>query len=302
MLGWLSRMFTAAKPEPTTSARGVRVLRARYDAAANNDENRRHWGNADGLSANSANSPEVRRLLRNRSRYEVANNSYAKGIVLTLAHDVIGTGPHLQMLTENPEANRRIEKAFMQWAKSVNLAEKLRTMRMARAVDGEAFGVLVNNPALPTDIQLDLRLVEADQVTTPDLNSPKPNAIDGIVFDNAGNPVEFNVLRQHPGDASALGSREYDTLPAESVLHSRLPCRSSWASSWHSGHHAGTAALRTTASFHVGGDCRQRKLPLISLAFSTPMLLPMAKRIRPNHSSQLNSKSVHCSPCPVVGK
>ena len=76
------------------------------------DENRRHWANADGLSANAANSAEVRRTLRNRARYEVANNSYASGIVLTLANDVIGTGPRLQMLTANAEANRQIERSF----------------------------------------------------------------------------------------------------------------------------------------------------------------------------------------------
>jgi hypothetical protein len=76
------------------------------------------------LSANAANNPEVRRVLRNRARYEVANNSYAKGIVLTLANDVIGTGPRLQMLTANAEANRQIERAFEQWAKAVSLADK----------------------------------------------------------------------------------------------------------------------------------------------------------------------------------
>jgi hypothetical protein len=82
------------------------MLRARYDAAATTDDNRRHWANADGLSANAANSAEVRRILRNRARYEVANNSYARGIVLTLANDVIGTGPRLQLLTSDAEANR----------------------------------------------------------------------------------------------------------------------------------------------------------------------------------------------------
>ena len=57
----------------------------RYDAAITNDDNRRHWAAADHLSANSANSAAVRRTLRARARYEVANNSYARGIVLTLA-------------------------------------------------------------------------------------------------------------------------------------------------------------------------------------------------------------------------
>ncbi|MEX2386545.1 MAG: hypothetical protein WD534_01605 [Phycisphaeraceae bacterium] len=63
---------------------------ARYDAAQTTAENARHWAMADSLSADSAASADVRRKLRERSRYEVANNSYAKGIVLTLANDCIG--------------------------------------------------------------------------------------------------------------------------------------------------------------------------------------------------------------------
>lgn len=216
MLTWLSNLFSAPK---TARQRTRSVVRARYDAAVTNDDNRRHWANADGLSANSSNSPEVRRVLRNRSRYEVANNSYARGIVLTLAHDVVGTGPRLQLLTEDGEANRRIEQAFMHWAKAVGLPEKLRTMRMARATDGEAFAILTNNPALPTDIQLDLRLVEADQVATPDLNRVSSRSVDGIVFDASGNPSEYHVLRSHPGDGAAAILREYDRVPATSVVH-----------------------------------------------------------------------------------
>ena len=217
MFRWLANRFS----KPTTSrplTRAPRVLRARYDAAVVNDDNRRHWANADGLSANAANSPEVRRVLRNRARYEVANNSYARGIVLTLANDVIGTGPRLQLLTEDPDANRRIEQEFAAWSKVINLAEKLRTMRMARAQDGEAFAVLTGNPQLPTSIQLDLRLVEADQVCTPDLTALISNRIDGIVFDGAGNPIEYHVLKSHPGESVRV-AREYDRLPAEAMIH-----------------------------------------------------------------------------------
>jgi len=73
-------------------------LRAKFDSAQTTHDNRRHWANADHLAADAAANPQVRRILRNRARYEVANNSYARGIVLTLANDVIGTGPRLQML------------------------------------------------------------------------------------------------------------------------------------------------------------------------------------------------------------
>ncbi|KAA0219131.1 MAG: phage portal protein, partial [Planctomycetota bacterium] len=97
-------------------------LQAKYDAAQTTPENRRHWAHADHLSANAAASPEVRRILRSRARYEVANNSYAKGIVLTLANYVVGTGPRLQMLTDDPEANRIIEKEFSRWAKVTGLS------------------------------------------------------------------------------------------------------------------------------------------------------------------------------------
>ncbi len=218
MLSWISKLLTAQFVR-RSAARSVRVVRARYDAAVTTDDNRRHWGNADGLSANAANSADVRRILRNRARYEVANNSYARGIVLTLANDVVGTGPRLQLLTTDAEANRRIEQAFMQWAKAVGLPEKLRTMRMARATDGEAFAILTSNPSLATDIQLDIRLVEADQVCTPDLSPLSQNAIDGIVFDAWGNPREYHVLRAHPGDVASGISRDYDRVSAASVLH-----------------------------------------------------------------------------------
>src|SRR5512139_238349 len=87
-------------------------VRARYDAAATTDENRRHWANADHLSPDAANSPLVRRTLRSRARYEVANNSYARGIVLTIANDCVGTGPRLQLLSDDAALNKTVEQEF----------------------------------------------------------------------------------------------------------------------------------------------------------------------------------------------
>jgi len=215
MFPWLSHWFSS-KPSSAQSRRPV--VHARYDAATTTEDNRRHWAQADGLSANAANTASVRRTLRNRARYEVANNSYAKGIVLTLANDLIGTGPRLQMLTSDQEANRRIEAAFHEWSAAIGLAAKLRTMRMARATDGEAFGLLISNPRLAHPIQLDLRLVEADQVTTPHLN-PLAHGVDGIVLDAWGNPIEYHVLKHHPGDVPVGGLLDFDQVPAAGMIH-----------------------------------------------------------------------------------
>ena len=220
MLDWLRQLLPSRLRGPSPHVvQALRVIRARYDAAVTNDENRRHWANADNLSANAANSPLVRRLLRNRSRYEVANNSYARGIVLTLANDVIGTGPRLQMLTENAEANRFIEQEWMAWSKAVGLPEKLRTLRMARASDGEGFSILTSNPHLATTVQLDLRLVEAEQVATPDLRFEVTDTVDGIEFDTHGNPIYYHILKKHPGESSGSLLLQSERVPAENVIH-----------------------------------------------------------------------------------
>jgi len=176
----------------------MRHAKSSFDSAKTTHENRRHWSAADGLSADAAASAAVRRTLRNRARYEVANNSYARGIVLTLANDTIGTGPRLQMLTDDDDTNRAIEREFACWSMAVGLPETLRTMRMARAQDGESFGILSTNPRVAHEIQLDVKLVEPEQVASPWGSADRtaatpgllPSAIeqDGILLDSFGNP------------------------------------------------------------------------------------------------------------------
>jgi len=223
-MGWWP--FTRRSKQTGAVAQTL-VVRAKFDSAQTNADNRRHWANADGLSADGAANPEVRRTLRNRARYEVANNSYARGIVLTLANDVTGTGPRLQMLLANgdsDEANQTIEREFIAWAKAVDLPGKLRTMRMARAQDGEAFVMLFSNGNLNSPVKLDLKLIEADQVATP---SPKLGvtgaalAVDGIEFDPFGNPAAYHILKSHPGASTALStsSLDYERVRADSVIH-----------------------------------------------------------------------------------
>lgn len=88
----LSRLLPSRRSKPAEAVRPrtvVPVVRAKFDSAQTTPDNRRHWANADGLAPNAAVNPEVRRILRNRARYEVANNSYAKGIVLTDRKSVV---------------------------------------------------------------------------------------------------------------------------------------------------------------------------------------------------------------------
>jgi len=197
--------------------RFVSWMRARFDAAQTTKDNAKHWGAADFLSADAEADSNVRKILRTRARYEVQNNSYARGIVKTLADDTVGTGPRLQMLLVDEDVNKRIEHDFQVWAKRTRLPAKLRTIRMARCQDGEAFIILAQNPKLKTNVRLDLQLIEADRVTDDELTSDE-RRVDGITFDSFGNPVSYRVLKFHPGGTESFNT-EFITVRAENMIH-----------------------------------------------------------------------------------
>jgi lambda family phage portal protein len=216
-----SRGNPIPRAAPTAVAERPRhAVRARYDAAELTRDTYRHWIESDGLSAKAANSIMVRYRLRTRARYELANNSYGRGIVETIANDTIGTGPRLQLLGPDPDGNRAIERAFAEWSLEIGLAEKLRTMRKARMEDGEAFGLLTTNPKLNSPVLLDLKVIEADQIATPLYFPFDPLATDGIVFDPYGNPTEYHLLPYHPGDLVHLAPYgKYTPVPADLMIH-----------------------------------------------------------------------------------
>ena len=197
-----------------------RPVHAGYDAARDGDEYKKLWDNTDAFDADSAHSVDVRRKLVHRSRYEVANNGYSAGIASTYANDLVASGPTLRMQTGSEGFNRMVERAWNTWAKKVHLRRKLWTMGHAKYVDGEAFAVVRQNRKLRHPVKIDVCLYETDQFHTPYLPFGTPNHIDGIEFDDFGNPVFYDLLRYHPG-----ANREFtynavpERIPAQYVMH-----------------------------------------------------------------------------------
>ena len=211
--------FFRAKQKPRATA--VPVARARYEAAQAGDDYK-HWQVADAFSADAQLSPSVRRTMRNRARYERNNNSYLAGISATLASDLIGTGPRLQLDVQD-EAARIVERAFYDWGTAIDLPAKLRTMREALVVDGEAFALMTTNARL-SGVQLDLRLIEAEMVATPtelmrQTITPEGNTVDGIEFDEAGNVIAYQVLSFHPGSNYRVNNLQFSRVPAAAMIH-----------------------------------------------------------------------------------
>lgn len=206
-------------------------VKGAYDAAATTKENEKHWANADSLSANAAQDPYTRQVLRDRARYECDNSGYAGGLVEGLANDLVGTGPRLQLSIPgvDREVTRAVEVAFANWARAANFAEDLRVLHMTKVRDGEGFALLTNNPALPasglTPVTLDLGLYEAEQIADPWYVGWDPLYLDGIRRDKQGNPIEYSFLESHPGGMNAWRALKAAKFPAASVCHWYKPLR-----------------------------------------------------------------------------
>lgn len=195
-------------------------LRATYDAARTTDEFKNYWANADTYDADSANSREVRQTLVSRSRYEIGNNGYADGIAQTYATDLVGLGPNLRMQTGSPAFNRMIEMEWGLWTKAVQFRRKFWTMAHAKFSDGESLGLMRRNPRVKHPIKLDVVLIETEQCQTPFVPYGVAGYIDGIKFDEFGNPVYYDILRGHPGAVNQLTTTlATEQVAADRVLH-----------------------------------------------------------------------------------
>lgn len=215
----------AAPPRNTTRKSRIR---GSYDIAQAADGDENHWIWADSLNANAANSPGVRKTLRERAQYEADNNGYCGGLCDRLANDLIGTGPRPQLRIPGAprEAVRAIELAWLAWSRRTNFAQKCRLLDLSATIRGEGFAILSTNPRLPADsVQLDLKLYETDQVETP-FFIYDPMAFSGGRLDEFGNVTEWHFLKAHPGsDVWLSGQYDYDAIPAERVVHWFKPRR-----------------------------------------------------------------------------
>lgn len=226
MLNWIKRLFGYGKAaraqqwERYVSSDRFARLKAKYDAVADNDS--RHWANADSLSANSANSLEVRAKARVRSRYEAANSSHLRGLTLTVTNDVIGTGPRLQIIHDDEAFCNAIETPWNNWYEEIGLAETLYTFYLSSVVSGEGCGMLIRNDQLMSPVQLDINTFETDRITDPLQNLVRGKSqVDGIELDANNRPVAYYVLKEHPGESGfgSLSRNEYTRVPARNMLH-----------------------------------------------------------------------------------
>lgn len=200
------------------------VVAQRWDAARNNPADRGVWNRADSLSFDAAANASTRSIIRRRARFLVANNAYAHGAANAIVAAVCGSMPRLQLncADSDTETLTRIENDFCVWAERVELAEKLRTMRLARFVDGESFAAIFSNPDVGADVgvQTDVFCFDCDRVVAPAAADENGESVDGVYIDRFGVPVKYRVLNYNPGDVGAVQNWDNATIyPARNICH-----------------------------------------------------------------------------------
>lgn len=195
-------------------------LQAQYEAAQTTDENENHWANARGLAADAAADPGVRKTIRDRARYEDANNSLCRGIVDTYVDSIYGTGPTLAVESGITSYDDAVEYRFHEWCDERDIYEKGRLAYRDDAVAGEGIQLKVS---LDDDDpregpRFDLALFECDRVSDPTEDQSNPYQRDGIRLSRTLDPIAFYILDQHPADVAGF-TDEGQWYDANRVIH-----------------------------------------------------------------------------------
>lgn len=263
-------------------AKPRRAISASYDAARDGTEYSNAWANADTLDADSANNQGVRAKLVKRSRYEAGSNGYMDGILQTHANYLVGVGPSLRMQTKDQATNNEIEKHWHKWQKAALLRRKLWCLAHAKTQDGEGFGIVRSNPNIADKVKLDIVLIETEQCRTPYLAGGETGYIDGIKFDEFGNPVWYDILKTHPAAGWSAGSMLPEQVPAKFVLH--------WYALRRPGQHRGVPEFRSTLNVGVAAR-RWREATLAAADTAAEFTLFLKTAFQPNELESVSPMS-----------
>lgn len=234
--------------------RGAKRLQARmaleifgsYSGASKTRRSLKEWA-PDGLDADSDILSDLPNL-RQRSRDLCRNNPLAGGAIKTKVTNVVGTGLRLQARIDRDALGLSDEQADswelvaernwrLFWdSKECDVARTLTGTDITRMVyqqakeNGDVFILLPRIKRKGVSYDLKLQIVEADRVCNKDSVMDSDTLAGGIKKDEFGAPVEYHILKNHPG--SIMPSREWHVRKAfgestglRNVIHFYNPTR-----------------------------------------------------------------------------
>ena len=171
---------------------------------------------ASGVSLNEALISDLK-ILRNRIRYELRQNSPAKGILRSYANACIGRGPTLSIDTDNKQWGEDAEWYFSLWAEKCgytrgeSLGEILHLGVRQFFIAGEYFRTNLTDRSSDSDIKLRVALIRPDRVESPMTLSDK--IINGVEF-GPDNKPKFYYL---------IDDQTENKIPSDKIAHIFYP-------------------------------------------------------------------------------
>jgi capsid protein len=154
--------------------------------------------------------------------------------------------------------NRMVELAWYEWCKEIKFRRKLWCIAHAKHVDGEGIGILRRNSKLRHAVKLDWVLHETEQCQTPYLPYGVDGRIDGIHFDEYGNPTYYDILEHHPGSNQVMQNKfmNPEQVQARFVTH--------WFKLRRPGQHRGIPECAST--LNLGASARRWREATVAAA------------------------------------
>ncbi|MBL8227276.1 MAG: phage portal protein [Bryobacterales bacterium] len=233
-MNWLDKAISWVAPEAglrrVRARRATDVMRLAYEGARTG--RRTDGWIATGNSANAEIAVAISKL-RERSRDLIRNNAYAARAVAEVIGNAVGTGITAQSRAGEPELNRQIDSAWLDWMEQCDADGQADfyglQVLVARTVfeSGEClvrFRQRRSSDGLKIPIQL--HVLEPDYLDhTKTQKTDTGYIIQGVEFDLLGRRTFYWLYGQHPGDVvqtgvrGGLGALQSIRVPASEVLH-----------------------------------------------------------------------------------
>lgn len=197
-------------------------VRASVLNSVDDRQNAAYFTTAQDNSADRICSTQERKRLRAMCRKVFLDNSFALNAARSLALSVYGSGPSLQVKTDDDVLNTAIEQLYKRWRKQTEYDTKFLTAIQALCSDGEAFFRLYQDPYVSVG-GWNVELIEAYRVESRTTEMLLPNEYDGILYDDYGHPVEYTLLIVHDNPMYPQ-PLEWETVSADRMEHLFIPC------------------------------------------------------------------------------
>ena len=162
--------------------------------------------------------PFLRHCMVKFSRDEYKRNPYYKSVINKLTNHVIGPTPAIIGLSENEEANNRMEDLYLEWSQFNGIGKSFRLLRRDAALTG--IGIMIPYPVTNGlhPIKLGYKVYGKDALRTPMDAKPEDRIFDGIQFNSDWEPVKFHFIKDKLEDRRITG-RETVAYNADDVIY-----------------------------------------------------------------------------------